>query len=322
MTDEALGIDAGLVQRALFAFSIPPSARVSPASSQGTFHRLFDVDAGAGGECVLRIAAMSGEPAASLMRLESRVMSALRARELPVPACEFRSIPEGGTTRGAHCMAWARGASLTSLDADEPRMLVALSSVGRFLARLHEVPAGGYGPLSLAKWRDGGFEGVHASWDEYVFLRLDEHVEACARMGAVSAQEASAIGAAFERDRPLLAGTRSALLHGDPGSHNFIMGDDGVHAVLDWEDALAGDPLFDLASLCTFHPERRHEAIFSAYGAAMPRGSGEWRRFWLYFLRISLAKTVHRHRFGYADRPDRAPASRRIQLALERLREG
>jgi hypothetical protein len=49
MTDEALGIDAGLMQRALFAFSIPPSARVSPASSQGTFHRLFDVDAGAGG---------------------------------------------------------------------------------------------------------------------------------------------------------------------------------------------------------------------------------------------------------------------------------
>jgi len=42
-------------------------------------------------------------------------------------------------------------------------------------------------------------------------------------------------------------------------------------------------------------------------------------RFWTYFLRVALAKTVVRHNLGLRDRPGRPPASRRIQLALDRL---
>jgi len=91
-----------------------------------------------------------------------------------------------------------------------------------------------------------------------------------------------------------------------------------VSAVLDWEDALLGDPLFDVASLCAFHPERRHTAILDAY--AFPRGDRDAvARFWIYFLRIAVARTVHRLRFAYPDPPDRPRPSGRIQLALARL---
>ena len=43
------------------------------------------------------------------------------------------------------------------------------------------------------------------------------------------------------------------------------------------------------------------------------------QRFWLYFLRVALAKTVLRHRLGVKDRPGREPAALRIRQGLTRL---
>ena len=158
--------------------------------------------------------------------------------------------------------------------------------------------------------------------DAYVGLRLDEHLRACEDASAIDASERARITAQFEAAGPALRSQPSALLHGDPGSHNFIVEGESIRGVIDWEDALLGDPLFDLASLCTFHPERRHRAIWDAYGVGFVPGHDAWRRFWLYFLRIALARTVHRARFGYGERPGRACASRRIQLALDRMEGG
>ena len=44
--------------------------------------------------------------------------------------------------------------------------------------------------------------------------------------------------------------TRPALVHGDFRNGNFIVGPDGIRAVLDWELAHLGDPIEDLGWLC------------------------------------------------------------------------
>ena len=295
------------------AFGIDPAAPAARAPFQGTFHRLYEIPARGAPPRLLRVAALEGAGPAGLMALEARVSTELAARGLPIPACEARTV----AGRGVQVVERAAGESMAAFDDDEPRTLAALGDVARFLAALHRIRGDGYGPLSSRS----GLHGVHASWPAYVLLNLDRHLDACVSIGAISTDEAARIANAFEAARPLLDAQAPALLHGDPGSHNFIVDASGIRAVIDWEDALLGDPLFDLAGLCTFHPERRHAAIGSAYGAELASRSEAWRRFWLYFLRISLAKTVHRHRFGYADRPGRAPAARRIQLALERLGE-
>jgi hygromycin-B 4-O-kinase len=288
------------------AFALPqqPLAR---APRQGTFHRLYDA-----GESIVRVAAT---PAMTpLMALECGLMGEVRARGLPVPACEFREV----RGRGVHRVERVPGQSLETLDDDETRVTEGLGWAAQFLARLHRVRGTGYGPLSAAKLPQ--LAGIHAQWDEYLRVRLAEHVRQCEAIGAIDAAEGSEIHARFAAMAADLRAPPSALLHGDPGPHNFIVDARGLRGVIDWEDALLGDPLFDLASLATFQPERRHAAIVSAYGVELARGSAARQRFWLYFLRIALAKTVHRHRFGYTDRPGRAPAARRIALALGRLR--
>jgi aminoglycoside phosphotransferase (APT) family kinase protein len=318
--DESLGIDAAFLRDAMDAFGISPSVRCTRAAAQGTFHRLYDIDAADGEAKLLRVAVLPGDAAAQVMALEARLAESLRGQGFAVPACEYRGIARAGQVRGTHLMERAAGQALTTLDDDEPRMQAGLAQVARFLARLHAVRGTGFGPLSV----DPGamLRGVHERWEDYVLLRLDEHLRACEATGAMTSSEARAAMQCFDKGRALLREQPAVLLHGDPGSHNFMVDASGeIRAVLDWEDALLGDPLFDLASLCTFHPERRHAGIASAYGETLTPGSDAWRRFWLYFLRIALAKTVHRQRFGYADAPGRAPASRRIQLALQRLGE-
>jgi aminoglycoside phosphotransferase (APT) family kinase protein len=308
------------------AFGIPEGTAVERAAGQGTFHRLYDVREPGHAARLLRVATLPGERAANLMALEADVMAALRREDFPVPACVFRAVPQGGVPRGVHLVERAEGVSLTTLDADEARMQVALADVARFLKRLHAQWGERFGPLRIEALRIKRratrpiFAAVHDRWMDYLRVRLDEHLGACAAAGDITRAEAARIDALF--DRRGLRVDRPALLHGDPGSHNFLVDGSGIRGVIDWEDALSGDPIFDLASLCTFHPERRHAGIWAAYGVQIAPGNPEWKRFWLYFLRIALAKTVHRRRFAYADTPGRPPAARRIQQALERLGEG
>ena len=316
-SDAQLGIDAALLAAAQRALGLAPTAQRARREAAGTFHRLYEVDDPARGRTLLRVAAFPGEPWLGLMSLEARLAMMLRARGLPVPGCAFACVGDGAGTRAVQGIEWIEGETASRHDEDEGATIARLEAMARLLALIHAIRGEGFGPLT----DEAPLRGACASWAEYLERRLAEHLAVCARAGAISAQEAARIDALVRAgcggfDCP------SALLHGDPGGHNFIVRDGAIAGAIDWEDSLLGDPIFDLASMCTFQPPRRHAAIVRAYGSSLEPGSVSWWRFWLYFLRIALAKTVHRLRFGYADAPGRQPAAARIQLALGHLAAG
>ncbi len=310
--DADLGIDADLLARAATSFGL---AEVQRAKRQGTFHRLYQAD---DTSALIRVAAFAGAPWTELMEIECLLARMLHQHGVPAPSCTFDALADGDTTRGAQSVERVVGECLDLRDADEAATLRGLRAAAAALASVHALRGAGAGPLSLVQLRSGAIAGLHTSWREFMHLRLEEHLRECVAMGAISAVEAGRADQAFSG--PLLTDAASAaLLHGDPGGHNFIMRGDAVAGVIDWEDAMVGDPLFELASMCTFHPERRHAAILEGHGTTLEQGSVALGRFWLYFLRIAIAKTVHRHRFGYTDAPGRTPAASRIQLALRSL---
>ena len=151
-------------------------------------------------------------------------------------------------------------------------------------------------------------------------MRLDDHIRCCADIGAISSEEAGQVRDTFAFGLNRVSEFTPALLHGDPGSHNVFVSERAeVTCLIDWEDALVGDPLFDVAFWATFHPERRWDAYFAGY-TSDPRETGDDSvRFWIYFLRVALMKTVLRHRLGYEDLPGRSPGAGRIQRALRGL---
>jgi aminoglycoside phosphotransferase (APT) family kinase protein len=109
---------------------------------------------------------------------------------------------------------------------------VLAEQAGAIAARIHGVGTGALPPLPVLGARDqldqqrallDAFDEPHPAFE--LGLRwLDRHVPAA------------------ERPR--------ALVHGDYRNGNFIVGPDGIRAVLDWELAHLGDPVEDLGWLC------------------------------------------------------------------------
>jgi Ser/Thr protein kinase RdoA (MazF antagonist) len=221
-------------------------------------------------------------------------------------------------------MAEAPGHSLRDFDDDDDAILPLLNALGRAIARLHRVGLEGFGwidtsPMAKPEADPSRVIGIFGSWGDYVMLRLDEHLSICVTIGAISPNEADRIGQLIGDSAGLLQAHEPRLLHGDLGNHNVFVSGGQVSALIDWEDCLAGDPAFDVAFWATFHPDRRLAAIIGGYGSESELPDDFIRRFWLYYLRIALSKTVLRHRFGDVDRPGRAPAATRIRKALDRL---
>lgn len=212
------------------------------------------------------------------------------------------------------------GTRLADMDDDEDAMRSGLTSAAWYLKGIHdhELPGAGLLAVDGDSWDNP--RGRFASWGAYLRCRMADHIARCASEGAIDAAEAGRIRRILDDELGMDAEPADRLLHGDPGPDNIIMGANGkVLAMTDWEDALVGDPLFDVASFAAFQPERRWPAIFAGYfpGGRLPEEST--RAFWLYSLRLALARTVMRARFAVHDKPGRAPAAGRIRRALAML---
>lgn len=160
-------------------------------------------------------------------------------------------------------------------------------------------------------------------WDLFVTWYVEEHIRYCLDHSLITTDQATAIDEIF-REYVFLDSPPS-LLHGDLSYDNILIdgSTQGLKSVIDWEDAVLGDPIFELAGLATFHPVERHASFIDSYYAGRERPSDFEYRFWVYYLRIALAKAVHRHRFGYVTevKPGQLDPDSRIGLALAHLKD-
>jgi aminoglycoside phosphotransferase (APT) family kinase protein len=283
---------------------------------QGTFHRIYRAAMPGGRDVIVRFNVLA-EPAhdhgMSLDRWAARTQ-----RAAGLPACEVLVVD---LTRrfcpwDYQLLEPAPGVSLRQFDDDEAGLRPHLVRLGAFLAALHQIATNGHG-LLVPDETGESVRGSCRSWGDYLGNHLARHLGVCRDIGAVTAEEVRDIERAFAVRTPAVS--RPVLLHGDPGNHNVFVSADAVTAMIDWEDALSGDAAHEVAFWATFHPERRHPAFFEGYFDGCQPGDDFLERFWLYFLRVSLAKTVVRHNLGLKDRPGRPPASLRIQRGLRGL---
>jgi aminoglycoside phosphotransferase (APT) family kinase protein len=282
----------------------------------GTFHALFRIHT-PDGRYILKV---SPEKAAFELGIDSwanrnrtfRVAEMeVRPRRLPYP---FLIMEE------------AKGQPLTTFENPETQALPEplLFELGRTVARNHFLVGCRAGLLDLStSERDvpeahpfAAAVGLHETWRDYLLLRLDEHIQVCRDIDAINDAEVGAINKAFSTTPPAKV---IRMLHGDLGHHNVFTDGQSITEIIDWEDALVGDPIFDIAYWGTFVRDEMRARFIEGYESHEKLQSDFEYRYWLYYLRIALSKTVHRHRFGTKDRPGRPPASQRIQKALSNL---
>lgn len=299
---------------------------VEPSPVQGTFHLVHRVRTDSLPSLIVRSSRPDLMDPDDTLRVETEIAPYLARADLPCVG--VRAIAVGADRVAPFDLAiqdLAPGRALR----DEPETACESPclwyDLGTIMGRLHTIVGSGGGPVDVDPSAERErLHGLHPDWGTYVMLRLEDHVERCQEIGAITEDQGVMIRLVFRDQAGVWTDVPTRLLHGDPGNQNLFVHKGAIAALIDWEDALIGDPAFDVATWASFHPPRRHAAFFQGYGPAAENDRFRLRCA-LSFLRIALAKTVHRHRFAYTDRPGRLPAHDRIRrgmVAVERVLAG
>lgn len=238
---------------------------------------------------------------------------------VPVTTCRRfdRTLGVHEDAKGTYQICWpAAGVPLATVIDPYVRQC-AYVSLGRSLSRLHGLTVGngaGFVYPTAARMDGDRLCGVHPLWSDHLRACLVAHVTELFGHERAEVIDPILELAAIEHTLP------RSLLHADLSDHNLFVDSStgGITAFLDWEDALIGDPLYDLADWATFHDgeEDLWHFCFDAYFGGKQRPWDFERRFWAYFLRISLCKWVQHRRY---ETPDTTRSQKRVERALEML---
>lgn len=293
-----------------------------PLSSGGTFHLLYAVTDQDDRQYVVRINIPEFGEVAYEFLLDEWIYDLLGKNNLPTLQVYGFDLSRAKYPFDYQIIEYATGQQLSLLQDPETQYLPEsiLISLGEILAKQHAITLKKFGPIDLSSLSTEA-SGVHDDWKDYIFCNLDEHIAICLKINAITFEQAEQIIDLFNRLESLLIIDKPVLLHGDLGNHNIFSDGKKITALIDWEDCMAGDPIFDIAYWGTFFRDHFRAQFLEGYchNAQLPNDFE--LRYWLYYLRVSLSKTVHRYRFGYQDILGRPPASSRIIKALNNLNQ-
>ncbi len=282
----------------------------------GTFHALYKVKLTDDSLWVFRVNKLPNNFQDLGLELEQQVTDLVQEKLGGIAA--YIKVADSSRTEFGfdyQIVEWISGKTIKSYDDQEPIMTALLEQYAAILAKVHSIKMKHYGLLSSS------LQGTRLSWRDYITNNLHEHLHYLFENNLITVTEHEKCNRIFQKSEKLFNAIDPCLLHGDPSSHNAFTDGKSITKIIDWEDSLAGDPLYELAFFASFHPQRRWKHVFSAYKNTMGEIEARDELFWIYYLRIAITKAVIRHRFAYPDVPGQEPASGRIRLALAAVSE-
>ena len=137
---------------------------------------------------------------------------------------------------------------------------------------------------------DADGRGAYGTWQEYLLSILDPHTYSWDRvihhLDRRLLQELITAFTSLAKHCP----EERYLVHGDFGSNNVLTDGRSITAVLDWDDAKYGDPLFDVATAYFWSSWLDCMAAQAAYYKSLSAIPGYQERLACYQLRIGLAE--------------------------------
>ena len=277
-----------------------PSWRLSPASGQGN-HLTFLAESGSR-RYFLRVE--DGPEKDDYLAVESELMRRLRSQGIPVPEVHYCDASRAVLPVAFHLLDHVAESDLNChLKSGDLDLGAVLGEIGGWIARWQRrIPVQGFGPFDRAVLdAEGILAGLHSTAADYFFLRLPQHLEFLVSRGFIAVEEMDALLELLEGQRGLLGGVEPCLVHKDMALWNVLGTRDRVTAFIDWDDAIGGDAMEDLALLACFHPAEAVEAAIGGYSEVSNLPSDYMRRFWSHLLRNMIVKSVIRVGAGYFD---------------------
>lgn len=143
-----------------------------------------------------------------------------------------------------------------------------LTDAGRTLRRVHDMRLPGFGLIDAGRQQ---LTGAFDSWAGFLQTALADARKAIPVSVMPTAMHDEAAAQLSDRHvRGHVTGIdQGVLLHGDLMPRHVWNDDGHLAGLIDWGDALAGDPLFDLAR-CSMAGEEPFRRLLSGYGGPTP----------------------------------------------------
>lgn len=307
--------------RMILTTEVSSPSHLNFISDSGTFCLLFEATTSENEQIVIKSSLLPDPYISFDFYAEKNIVTWLN--NMQIPSAPILNIDCSRTEYAFDYMIMEKvnGSPLSSFVNDAHKAYNHLYQLGKTLAQIHQIKVDGYGSLvSDSTFEQNSYVGIRKSWKEYLYTQLDVHIKYCYDKKIIDLNQSDMIGEIFLTHEKVFDIAQPCLLHGDLGNQNiFIQQDTDAVVLIDWGDALSGDPVFDVAMWGSFvGNHEKLNLLLEGYQSVSNLHVDFELRYWLYYLRIMLAKTVHRHRFQY-HKCDKIPALSRILLPIKEL---
>lgn len=281
---------------------------------RSTLHRVYKVTLPKN-SYVVRINALGNLYREFSFLTERRIMECLSNKSFQSIVVHMVNISRKHFPFDYEIMDVAKGHNLFDVAKSKKIHSSILTELGKTIALVHTIKTNKFGPF------DVNLVGIYPTWKEYIYCSFDKHIRLCIKIGFIDKEIGSRVRSLFLKFGSMLKDVDPVLLHGDLANHNVFTDEKRITALIDWEDAISGDPIFDIAYFgtgCYLHNEW-FDAFLKGYQSRQELPEDFWLRYWLYFIRISLSKAIARYRFGTDNDPSLPPGGERILYGLKRF---
>lgn len=176
---------------------------------------------------------------------------------------------------------------------DEEKLLMA---AGKMLSRIHKIPTKGFGPFDNEKAKNGDLVGIHPTLVDSARASLENNLEALVNFEVLTQHQSDAINEMFSSNNPFLNCENPVLVHNDFADWNMLTDGNDVTGLIDWDESISADPIFDIACWSTFFDPNRLEKFLEGYRSEVGEIKDFKEKFELYRLRYTISKMTLRLR--------------------------
>lgn len=290
---------------------------IEPLSATGTFHDLFCIST-IRDKYVLKISRLKSLYTDFALMKDVVIQKKIASLEIVKSSIVCADLTRSILNKDFLLMHRINDKNLSELDGGDADVY---ESFGRLLRRIHNIKVEGCGNISIDGLMNNEIKGENGDWVSFFHIRLEEHVSEAFRSGLLSARERTKIKKLFGRLSQGVISENLSLLHNDPSKRNIFSNKRTVTSIIDWEDSIIGDALWDVAFFHTFLFRTIDEDDFRAFcrGYGFKLTKSNHLRYWLYFLRICIIKMIANTRFAKYYHKGKEMEKSRIDMAIGEL---
>lgn len=168
--------------------------------------------------------------------------------------------------------------------------------LGKYIATYSKIKLDKFGMFDADSANKEMLIGTKNTFHDYIVTCLEDDLSYLVNSNVVSNAKRKKIRELFEEYKPIINDIQSgSLVHHDLADHNiFFDGKNTITGIFDWEAAVIGDPVLDLASCPTwrtFYP--REEILIEGYKSVTQLPDNFHEKMNIYRLRTMLWKIVY-----------------------------